>query len=185
LRARKGIPSAASWNDTPGLDHQHNRALGGARPVHNAFWNHDPLAWRQFNRAALQVDEELSFHDVEELVIVLVLVPVIFALNHSEPHYRVVHFTEGLVVPLVRALVRQRLLVNQLKRASQDIKQSYIRKFCRIAHANLRITSDGRPRMRKVAPVTTAAERWPARFAGTRRIARQNAASIRHLPYES
>ena len=36
--------------------------------------------------ASLEIDEKLPLDDVEELVEVVVLVPVILSLNHAEPH---------------------------------------------------------------------------------------------------
>ena len=63
--------------------------------------HHEALARRQFHGAALQVDEESPLHHIKELVLVVMLVPVILALQDAEPDDGVVHAAERLVVPAV------------------------------------------------------------------------------------
>ena len=53
----------------------------------------------QLDGAVFEVDDESTLDHVEELVEVIVLVPVIFALDDAEPDDRVVHLAERLVVP--------------------------------------------------------------------------------------
>jgi hypothetical protein len=65
--------------------------------------NHYSLPRLQIERPPLDVDKQVPFDDVEELVIFVVLMPVIFASDHAEPNDRTVHLAECLVVPLVRA----------------------------------------------------------------------------------
>ena len=51
----------------------------------------------------LDVDQELSVQDQEELVLVVVLVPVELALDDAEPNDRVVDGRQGLVEPRLGA----------------------------------------------------------------------------------
>ena len=61
----------------------------------------ESLALAELHRAALQVDQEFSFDDIKELVEIVVLVPVILSLDHTQPHDRVVHLAQCLIVPRV------------------------------------------------------------------------------------
>ena len=71
--------------------------------MHDAPGHDEPLARQQFDATALQVDDERPVHDVEKLVEVVMAVPVVFTLNHAQPHNRVIDAAERLVVPAVRA----------------------------------------------------------------------------------
>src|SRR5215207_6530690 len=81
--------SVTGWNDRGRLDHEDHRALGRSRAMHHTLRHDEPLARQQFDYppwglavgALLEVDEEPPLDDVEELVIVVVLMPVIFALH--------------------------------------------------------------------------------------------------------
>jgi hypothetical protein len=94
--------------------------------MQNTFRNYKPLAGRKFDGAALQINEQLPLYDVEEFVIVGVLVPVILALHDSETNHRVIHLTERLVVPLVRACIRERLLVDNFEGFVIDVQAGVV-----------------------------------------------------------
>jgi hypothetical protein len=49
--------------------------------VHHAFRHHEALPRGQIDGAILEIDQEVAFDDVEEFVVVVVLVPVVFALE--------------------------------------------------------------------------------------------------------
>ena len=49
--------------------------------MHNALWHNEALIGQKLNRAALEVDDEFSAQHKEELIVVIVLVPVVFALQ--------------------------------------------------------------------------------------------------------
>ena len=51
----------------------------------------------------LEIDQEPAADHVEELIFVIVFVPMIFAVDDSEPDDRLVHFAQRLVVPLIGA----------------------------------------------------------------------------------
>src|SRR5262249_7136500 len=87
----------------------------------------ETLSREQFHRAALEIDEKPSVDDVEELVLLLVLVPVILALEHPEPHNRVVDLRQRLVVPAISARVSQGLQVDELQGLVQNVEMSSVR----------------------------------------------------------
>ena len=70
------------------------------------FGTTNPWPGPEVHRAVFQVDEEPALDDVEELVLVVVLVPVVLAPDDAEPDDRVVDPAEGLVVPRVGARPR-------------------------------------------------------------------------------
>ena len=100
-------------------------------PMQDAFRDHHSLARIQFDGAAFEVDEQAAIGDVEEFVIVVVLVPVIFALDDTEPYYGIVHLAERLVVPLELASFRERLGVDPFERWEKNIQAGFVGK----AHA--------------------------------------------------
>ncbi len=65
------------------LDHEDHRAFRRPRAVHHSFWHDETLSRRQFDRAALEVDQQAAVDNVKELVIIGVLVLVILALHDS------------------------------------------------------------------------------------------------------
>src|SRR5438046_2954911 len=71
-------------HDAASLDHQHHRALRRPRTMHHPFWYHHALSRRELKRPAFDVDEQLAFDDVKELVVIIVLVPVVFAFDNAE-----------------------------------------------------------------------------------------------------
>ena len=90
-------------HDARPFHHQDHSSLGRSRSVHHSLRDDEPLSRSQFHCAALQVNDESPFHYVEELILIVVLVPVIFTLNDAESDDRVVHPAERLVVPAVGA----------------------------------------------------------------------------------
>src|SRR5271166_1628311 len=91
LCLRKRLRSAvARRHDARALDHEDHRPLRRPRAVDDSLGHHEALARRQLDGAALQVDQEPSLQDVEELILIVVLVPVVLALNDAEPDHRVV-----------------------------------------------------------------------------------------------
>jgi hypothetical protein len=100
-------PSVAGRDDPSSLDHEDHRALRCARPVHDPFGHHEALPRSKLHRTTFQVDEEPPLHHVEELILFVVLVPVIVALDHTQPHDRIIDLAERLVVPAIGARVDQ------------------------------------------------------------------------------
>ena len=56
-----------------------------------AFWDDESLSGAEPNGASFQVDSQLAFDYIKEFIIVVVLVPMVLALHHSEPNHRVIH----------------------------------------------------------------------------------------------
>jgi hypothetical protein len=91
--------------------------------VHNAFGNDDSLARAEVDGTGIvfcgggvvgidEIDEQTAFDDVEELVLLLMVVPVIASLDDTEANDGIVHVAEGLVVPGVRGGVGCQLLLD-------------------------------------------------------------------------
>ncbi len=79
-----------------------------------------------FNGPLIEVDEERTFDNVEELVVVIVLVPVVFALNNTETNHGTIHLAERLVVPLVGAGIRQGPFIDQFERLKRDVQPGFV-----------------------------------------------------------
>jgi hypothetical protein len=69
----------------------------------------------QLHNSILKVYKERTLQDEEKFIIIVVLVPMIFALHHTEPNHRSVHLTESLVVPLILAGSDQRWDIHELQ----------------------------------------------------------------------
>src|ERR1700730_18304368 len=119
VRTRSSVPS----RDYPRpLHHQNDRPLRRASAVDDALRNYESLALAKLHGAPLQIDQKLSLDDVEKLVEVVVLVPVILSLHHTEPHDRVVDLAKRLIVPLVFHGIDDRGNVDDLERRIADIQ---------------------------------------------------------------
>ena len=90
--------------------------------------NHDALAGREIDRAVLQIDQEPPTDDVEELILALVMMSVIFAVHDAEAHHGFVHLTESLIVPLIGAGRRQSRHIDDLERRVQNVQSRIVRK---------------------------------------------------------
>src|SRR5271167_685433 len=88
LRARPlsttGATSVARRDDSRVFDHEDYRPLRGTRSMQDALWDDGALPRSKFHRAAFEIDEQLPCDYVEEFVIIIVFVPVIFALHHAK-----------------------------------------------------------------------------------------------------
>src|SRR5690348_4630475 len=62
------------------------------------------------------------------------LVPVIFALHHTETNYGAVHLAKRLVVPLVSAGIGERAFVNYLQRLTKNVESRFVRKAFHVSH---------------------------------------------------
>ena len=80
----------------------------------DALRDNKALSLSKLDASILEIDDETTFEDKEELVVVVVFVPVILALHDAEPNDRIVHLAQRLVVPAVGTRRDQRGHVNQL-----------------------------------------------------------------------
>ena len=90
-------------DDCGSLDHENDRRLGGTRAVNDALGHDVPVPGSQVHGAVFQINDEMAVETEEELVVVVVLVPVILALQHPQPNDRVVDSAQRLVVPAIGA----------------------------------------------------------------------------------
>src|SRR5215471_1473754 len=68
------------------LDHQNDALLRRPSSVKHALRDDHPLLWAKGNRAAFEIDQELSLKAEKELIIIVVFVPMILALHHAQPN---------------------------------------------------------------------------------------------------
>src|SRR6185369_4077033 len=99
-----------------------------------------------------------------KLIVVIVLVPVILPLDDTNANNRIVHLAEGLVKPLVGALIRELLHINHLERTVKDIQSRFVREL-RHVRSPIRLKDLTRS---YVAPLqsNTTAELWFAHWDG-------------------
>jgi hypothetical protein len=90
--------------------------------MQNAFGYDKALQWSEIDDAVFQIDEQPPFHDIEELIIVIVLVPVVLPFDDTHAHDRLVDFAQCLIEPLVFAGVGQGLYVDHFERLVQDVQ---------------------------------------------------------------
>jgi hypothetical protein len=64
----------------------------------------------------------LSVQNEEEFVIIVVLVPVVFTLYDPEANNAVVHFSEGLIEPLVLTFPNHLIDVDLFKMVEFDVE---------------------------------------------------------------
>jgi hypothetical protein len=84
-----------------------------------------------------EIDEQLAIHNVEELVIRIVLVPVILTFQHAKADDGVVYLAERLVVPLKFASVGKSLGVDEFQWFVQNIQASLVRILLGFTHRRL------------------------------------------------
>lgn len=125
--------------DARAFHHQDHGALRRARSMHHAPGHDEALPRRQVDGAVLGVDEGAPADHVEELVLgrsrascpprhscllhmVVVLVPVVFALHHAEAYDRLVDAARRLVEPRMRDAGDERRHVDDLARGVLDVQ---------------------------------------------------------------
>src|SRR5205823_7396017 len=109
-------------NDGSSFHHQNNYSIRGAGAVLDAFGNDESLLWLQINRAILEIDDKVPLQDKEELVVIVIFVPVVLALHNPQANNGVVHLAKRLVVPLIGAGFHQGRNVHQAESRKLDIE---------------------------------------------------------------
>ena len=71
--------------------------------MNDALRDNKALLSRKLDTFILEIDDEPTFQYEEELIVIVVFVPVILALHDAKTNDRIVHLTQRLVVPAVRA----------------------------------------------------------------------------------
>jgi hypothetical protein len=116
---RGGFPSPGliPGRDNPSIfDHQNDRSFRSTSAVEHTFGNNKSLSWWQINGSALQINQEPAFDYIEKFVVIIMLVPMVFALDHADTDYRGVYLAERLIEPRFTG-IGQRLFVNHLQSA--------------------------------------------------------------------
>jgi len=104
--------------------------------MHYALGNHHSLTRPQSDGPVFQINRQFSLDHIEELIIHIVLVPVIFSLHYTQPDHGIIYATKRLVVPLMRAGIRQGFFIDQLQRTVLNIEVGYVRVVFWIANWN-------------------------------------------------
>ena len=105
-----------------------------AGAVENAFGHDEALSGVQGHGSILEVDEKLALDHIEEFIIVIVFVPVIFAVKNAEANYRGVYLAKRLVVPLELAGIGELLFFNDLEGRVINVQTSFVGIRLRVAH---------------------------------------------------
>src|ERR1700730_3540654 len=74
---------APGRNDASILYHEDNGPLKSPSTMYYPLWNNDTLPRGEFQGSILKINEKLSFDNVEKLVLLIVLMPMIFTLHHA------------------------------------------------------------------------------------------------------
>ena len=83
--------------------------------------DHQALTGQKLDRSPFEIDDEFAAQDEKEFVLVVVFVPVIFALHDAEAHDGIVHPAEGLIEPLVADFLGEPVDVDQSERIELDV----------------------------------------------------------------
>src|ERR1700691_104866 len=84
VRSAHGAGSIARRNDPRILYHQNHRPLRRARAVHSSPGHNETLPRSKLDHPVLQIDEQLALDHIKELVVLIVLVPVVFAFDNGD-----------------------------------------------------------------------------------------------------
>src|SRR6266699_5033680 len=94
--------------------------------MHCSLRNDKSMSRRKLDCVMFKIDQQLTLDNIKELVVLVVLVPMIFALYDAEPHHRILYLAESLVIPAILARVGESLFVNHLQRFVQDVQARFI-----------------------------------------------------------
>src|SRR5262245_11609788 len=85
-RRPRATPLIAGRNDVRPLDHQDDGAFRRACSMAHTFRHDKTLAWRKVDYAIFEIDKKSSVEHEKKFIDIVVLMPVIFALNHCHPN---------------------------------------------------------------------------------------------------
>src|SRR5918992_3378067 len=93
----------AGRHDARPLEHEDHGPLRRPRPVNDTSRDGEPLPGQELNATAFlfEVDEEAPVHHIEELVLLIVVLPVEFPLHDAKSDDAVVYAAERLIVPSI------------------------------------------------------------------------------------
>jgi hypothetical protein len=116
------------------LDHENDALLGCSRAMHHALRNDEAFIGLELDRSPLEINYESAAQDVEKLIVVVVLVPVILALHDAEPHDGIVHPAKCLIVPLLGDRVCELIDIDQSEGIELDAEVRRVGKGFRLCH---------------------------------------------------
>jgi hypothetical protein len=128
------------WHDAGVFHHKNNGALEGTRPVQYVFGDDKSLSGAKPNCPPFQIDSQLAFEHIKEFVIVVVLVPMVLTLDHTDPDNRCVDLAKRLIEPR-HLRIRERFLIDDLKRPMQNIQSSIVGEIFGVAHRGVSVIS--------------------------------------------
>jgi len=123
----------AGGYDAGVFDHQDYGALWSAGAVDDAARDDEPPAGVEFDGFVFEVDEELTFYGEEEFVVIVVLVPMVFAFDDPDADDGLIDLAEGLIEPLVVLRVGD-VNVDDLERAVKDVEAGFVGKGGSVGH---------------------------------------------------
>ena len=98
-----------------------------------AFRNNESLSGLELNGPAFQIDDQPAIDYIEEFIVVVMFVPVIFTLDHADPDNRCVDLTKRLIEP--RHLgIGERFLINDFEGSVQEVESCIVREILDVAH---------------------------------------------------
>jgi hypothetical protein len=114
--------SVTRWFDRAPFHHEDDRSFRRSRPVDHSSRDRKPLVRSERYRPALQVNQQRALQDEEELVLLVVLVPVEFPFQDTEPNHAVVDATEGLVEPPLLARRDEAWHIDELEKTELHVQ---------------------------------------------------------------
>jgi hypothetical protein len=105
--------------------------------VHDSLWHNKALPRGKFHGAILEINQKLALDYVEEFIVGVMFVPMIFALHDAKAHDGLVHLAQRLVVPLRSGRIRHSLLFNHLERPVKNVQVSLVGKGLCLAHRKI------------------------------------------------
>lgn len=76
--------SISSWNDVGAFDHQNDGALGRTGAMRHTLRDDESLPRRKIDNTIFEIDEKVTFENEKEFIQLIVFVPVILSLHHTE-----------------------------------------------------------------------------------------------------
>ena len=98
-----------------------------SRSMDHSLGYHESLSRCQYHVRFFEIDHELPVETKEELIVVLVLMPMIFALHHTQPDNRTVHLAKRLIVPLIGNRIDERRDVHPFQLLERKVKVRRVR----------------------------------------------------------
>ena len=98
-----------------------------------AFGNDESLSGFKFYGPAVEVDDQPAIDNIEEFILVIMFVPMIFALDHTDPHHGRIDLAKGLVKPRDMC-ISELLLVDELQGSVQNIESRVVREIFDVTH---------------------------------------------------